>query len=191
MTLAETLVNKILFVAGFLAVYVPYVYLPNMTLERGIESESAAFIISLIGISNTLGRVVIGAIVDLPWVSSLVVTNLSLILSGLCLFAFPSCSDYTSFVIVALLLGLSVSAFISLTSIVLVDLLGLDSLTSSFGMLVLCRGIASILGPPLAGLMFDWTQKYMASFYLAGAFFVAGGILSSIAYFMDKYRKQK
>ena len=58
-------------------------------------------------------------------------------------------------------------------------------------MLVLCRGIASILGPPLAGLVYDMTQEYNASFYLAGAFFVAGGLISFMAYFMDKYRNKK
>ena len=47
--------------------------------------------------------------------------------------------------------GLSVSAYISLTSIILVDLLGLDALTSAFGLLVSFRGVASIVGPPLAG----------------------------------------
>ena len=71
------------------------------------------------------------------------------------------------------------------------DLLGLDSLTSSFGMLVLCRGIASILGPPLAGLVYDMTKQYDASFYLAGAFFVTGGLISFVAYFMDKRRNKK
>ena len=74
---------------------------------------------------------------------------------------------------------------------VLVDLLGLDSLTSSFGMLVLCRGIASILGPPLAGLVYDLTAEYNASFFLAGAFFVTGGLISFVAYFMDKRRNTK
>ena len=62
---------------GFLAVYVPYVYLPNMTSSKGIDSESAAFIISLIGVSNTIGRVVIGAIVDLPWVNQIELWNFS------------------------------------------------------------------------------------------------------------------
>ena len=42
-------------------------------------TERASFIISLIGISNTLGRLITGAFVDLPWVSSLVVTNCSLV----------------------------------------------------------------------------------------------------------------
>jgi predicted MFS family arabinose efflux permease len=50
------------FFLGFLAVYVPYVYLPGMTEEKGISGASTAFIISLIGVSNTVGRVVIGAL---------------------------------------------------------------------------------------------------------------------------------
>ena len=55
--------------------------------------------------------------------------------------------------------GLSVSAYISLTSIILVDLLGLDSLTSAFGLLVSFRGVASIVGPPLAGLITNSTNE--------------------------------
>ena len=57
-------INLIFFLSfiGFLAVYVPYVYLPGMTLEKGIDPSSTAFIISLIGVSNTVGRVVIGAL---------------------------------------------------------------------------------------------------------------------------------
>ena len=181
-----------------------------MVTQRGIQADSASFIISLIGVSNTLGRVIVGAFVDLPWVSSLVVTNISLLMSGLCILAFPFCHSYGLFIVVALLLGLSVSAFISLASIVMVELLGLDALTSSFGMLRFCTGVASILGkitfvfvnkqlheskqkvfcfvlgPPLAGLVYDWTQQYNASFYMAGGFFIIGGILGFIAYFMNK-----
>ena len=55
--------------------------------------------------------------------------------------------------------GLSVSAYISLTSIILVDLLGLDALTSAFGLLVSFRGVASIVGPPLAGLVTNCTNE--------------------------------
>merc|ERR1712117_880142 len=100
---------------------------------------------------NTVGRVVLGWLVDFPWVSSLIVTNVSLVSSGICVLAFPACEDFAGFISVALMLGLSVSAYISLTSIILVDLLGLDALTSAFGLLVSFRGVASIVGPPLAG----------------------------------------
>ena len=43
------------------------------------------------------------------------------------------------------------AAFISLTCIILVELVGLDNLTSSFGIIVLCQGVTSFLGAPLAG----------------------------------------
>ena len=40
-----------------------------MTSQKGIPKEEAAFIISLIGASNTIGRVLVGAFVDIPWVT--------------------------------------------------------------------------------------------------------------------------
>lgn len=41
--------------------------------------------------------------------------------------------------------------FISLTSIILCELLGIGKLTNAFGLLSMGRGIAGIIGPPMAG----------------------------------------
>lgn len=38
-----------------------------------------------------------------------------------------------------------------LTPIVLVDLLGLDKLSNSFGLVLLFQGIGAVAGPPMAG----------------------------------------
>ncbi len=43
--------------------------------------------------------------------------------------------------------------YVSLTSVVLVDLLGLEVLTSSFGLTLLFTGVAAVVGPPVAGIM--------------------------------------
>ena len=43
------------------------------------------------------------------------------------------------------------AAYVALRSIVLVELLGIEQLTRSFGLLLLFQGLASIIGPPLAG----------------------------------------
>ena len=48
---------------------------------------------------------VLGWLVDFPWVSSLIVTNVSLVCSGVCVLAFPACDDFAGFIIVALMLG--------------------------------------------------------------------------------------
>ena len=45
----------------------------------------------------------------------------------------------------------STAVFVSLRSILLVELLGIEMLTKSFGILILFQGIATMVGAPLAG----------------------------------------
>ena len=61
------------------------------------------------------------------------------------------CSDFASQAIYCAVFGVTSGAYIGLTPVVLVDLLGLDKLTNAFGLLSLFRGIASIMGPPIIG----------------------------------------
>ena len=59
--------------------------------------------------------------------------------------------------------GITSGAYVGLTSVVLVDLLGLDKLTNAFGLLLLFQGIASVIGPPIIGkryIFIDRNQQY-------------------------------
>ena len=50
------------------------------------------------------------------------------------------------------LIAISFTAvFTTLRSVIMADLLGLEKLNSSFGLVVLCEGLASFIGAPLAG----------------------------------------
>ncbi len=75
----------------------------------------------------------------------------------------------------------SLAGYISLTSIILVDLLGLEKLTNAFGLLILFRGAAAIVGSPLAGLVYDATGSYTIPFLMAGGFFFVSAITSFMA----------
>ncbi len=70
--------------------------------------------------------------------------------SGTCLSNF--CADYTSQALYCAVFGVTSGAYVGLTSVVLVDLLGLDRLTNAFGLLLLFQGIASVMGPPIIGM---------------------------------------
>ncbi len=76
---------------------------------------------------------------------------------------------------------LQTAGYISLTSIILVDLLGLDKLTNAFGLLILFRGAAAIVGSPLAGAVYDATNSYDIPFFMAAAFFAVSTITSFMA----------
>lgn len=58
---------------------------------------------------------------------------------------------YIPFHLIKLLLYKFSAAYISLTSIIICDLIGLEKLTNAFGILTLARGTSSIYGPPIAG----------------------------------------
>ena len=72
----------------------------------------------------------------------------------------------------------------------LVDLLGLDNLTSAFGLLVLYRGVSSMVGPPVAGAVYDATNSYDISYYMAGGFLVLASLISFAAQALQR-KKQK
>lgn len=61
------------------------------------------------------------------------------------------CWDFYSLAIYSAVFGFNIGAYVGLTSVILVDLLGLDRLTNAFGLLLLFQGIASLIGPPIAG----------------------------------------
>ncbi|CAB3374926.1 Hypothetical predicted protein [Cloeon dipterum] len=157
---------------GMLGLYIPFVYLVDAATKAGLEKAKATFLLSIIGIVNTVGRVLCGLIADMPQVNTLLMNNICLLLSAAAVAATPFCYDYTTFCCMAVAFGIGISGYISLTSIILVDLLGLDRLTNAFGLLILFRGAAAIVGSPLAGAIYDATQTYNVPFLMGGFFFL-------------------
>ncbi|XP_018331378.1 monocarboxylate transporter 4 isoform X2 [Agrilus planipennis] len=166
---------------GMAGLYVPFVYLVNCATDDGIELGKASFLISVIGITNTFGRIACGFFADFPQVNALLVNNLCLVISTISVALTPMCHTYAAYVIMAIFFGIAISGYISLTSIILVDLLGLDKLTNAFGLLILFRGAAAIVGSPLAGAIHDMTDSYDIPFYVAAALFGVSAITSFIA----------
>ncbi|XP_029647396.1 monocarboxylate transporter 7 isoform X2 [Octopus sinensis] len=167
----------------FLGYFIPFVFLRDRaTVELNIKPSNAAFLLSIIGITNTIGRVVTGFLADLRKVDSLLINNIALLVTGIatCLSLF--CNNYATLCIYASVFGLFAAAFISLTSIIICDLLGLDKLTNAFGLLSLVRGISTIIGPPLAGAIYDSTKKYDSAFQMGGILIICGGLLHFILY---------
>ncbi|VDM81203.1 unnamed protein product [Strongylus vulgaris] len=131
------------------------------------------------GVCNTLGRVVFGVIADhqlpLPYGlgrdtarNRLWMYNITLSLCGLFTTFCFLCAGFVSLAIYAGLFGFSIACYICLTSVILVDLLGLDKLTSAFGLLLLWQGAGTVFGPPIAGYLADITYAYTWSFIFCG-----------------------
>lgn len=69
------------------------------------------------------------------------------------------CVDFFSLMIYAALFGFTIGAYVGLTSVILVDLLGLDKLTNAFGLLLLFQGIATFIGMSLIKTLYSVIDK--------------------------------
>ncbi|XP_023288004.1 monocarboxylate transporter 3 [Orussus abietinus] len=157
--------------------YTPFMYLPDRAIMSGIQASTSMFLVSVIGIGNTVGRVVCGVASSIPGVDALVVNNIFISIGGIAtiLSGISLSEEYQFFY--AASFGLSISVFASLRSILVVDLMGLEKLTNAFGLLLLFQGVAATVGAPLAGAFMDATGSYDASFYLSGSLILMSAVI--------------
>ncbi|XP_055320717.1 monocarboxylate transporter 12-B-like [Sitodiplosis mosellana] len=161
-----------------LGYYVPYFCLADLVSIIGVSSEDASHLLSIIGIVNTVGRVILGYISDRPCINRLWVYNICLIICGIATGMSLLCFDYETLIVFAIVFGFTSGAYITLTSVIITDLFGLEKLEGAYGLIFLFEGIANFLGPPIAGYLFDRTHTYTPGFLLA-AFMISlsGAIL--------------
>ena len=116
-----------------------------------MSGKDAAFLLSVIGIANTIGRIILGWLSDRGWINRLYLYNSCLVVCGISMGLSVFCNTYISQAVYCAIFGVTSGAYVGLTSVVLVDLLGLDKLTNAFGLLLMFQGIASVIGPPIIG----------------------------------------
>lgn len=138
----------------------------------GIASdEEASFLLSIIGIASTVGRLIFGYLSDHAFINRLWLYSGSLTICGLVTVFSSFANNYFFMSLYCAAFGVSCGTFhfiytymhlfnefyfllgtyVSLTSVILVDLLGIEKLTNAFGILLLFQGMASFIGPPIIG----------------------------------------
>ncbi|KHN86540.1 Monocarboxylate transporter 14 [Toxocara canis] len=187
----------ILAISGFLTLcclFVPFIYLGEQASQIGVSKDRQAFLLTSLGIINIAGRIICGIISDLPSVDPLMVSNVAIICGGVGTFCVPFLTEYWMYIVYTIPFALAVASFGALRSVICVELLGLERLSSAFGILLLFMGIAALIGPPIAAFLKDVTGNYDLSFYLMGSLMALSGIicipLRRISAYEEKRRRQ-
>lgn len=90
----------------------PFIFLTDRAVDEGIDKENAKWLVSIIGISNTVGRVVFGFLADRPAVNRLMLYNTALTICGVATALCPLCFNYPLLVLYAILFGLFIGKFL-------------------------------------------------------------------------------
>jgi len=155
-----------------MALYIGYTYLPAMAGQAGLSKPDAHFLISIVGISNTLGRIFSGWLADIRWTSALGITIITAALACVCCFILPFGHTYTSLVLLSVLFGAAISSGPTVRTSLIVDIIGIKQLNTAFGILTFARGFAAVLGPSAAGFVLDhFSSQFSLPFYIASFLF--------------------
>ena len=76
------------------------------------------------------------------------------------------CLDYISQIVYCVFFGATSGSFLSLTPVILIDLIGMDSFIQAYGIQLLCFGLARIIGPPIIGNLMTWWENFFPHCFL-------------------------
>lgn len=177
----------------FIWFIVPYFYLAEHMVHKDYSEDDGAVMLSLIGITNTIGMVGLGWIGDFPSVSIGSLYAVCLVICGASVAAIPpaAATNYWCLASAAAAFGLFFAASYTFTPSLLVKLVSLDDFTSAYGLVLLAQGIGHLIGPPLSGFIYDVTFSWELSFYLAGGWIVVAGALISLIQPVRAYQKRR
>ena len=141
------------------AMFIPFAHVSAAARDLGIGDARAVGLVGLIGVGSIVGRFAIGGFADrLGRIASIAALEASL---GACYLLWLVAGGYPALAIFALWLGLSYGGIVSLMPAICMDLFGARAVSSILGALYTGAAFGNLLGPVVAGAVFDRTGSYM------------------------------
>jgi len=174
-----------------MGLFIPFTFLPDEAHFAGIATEDAAFLVAVMGITSSVGRLLSGWVCDQTWCNPILLTSVMVMAAAVPPLAFPWISQYSMYLTLCSLFGLLTGVWIAATSPMLVHVLGLDLLSPAFGLMTAAQGGAALAGPPLAGMVVDLVRDRGMALHLSGAILGLASVIFVLAYIQHSRRNRK
>ena len=149
-----------------------------MTLQD-IPPAQASLAMSVLALSNGIGRLLCGLATQYADYV-LIIQGIFSTVAAVCLFLLPHCTSPLHFYVAVGIYGLTLAPIVVLNTTALVKIVGMDGLSTAYGINETIFGIGSMVGPTLIGMAHDYFGDYQIPFYLAGTCFGFGVIINFI-----------
>ena len=137
------------------AIFISFVYLPEYAIKDGATQVAAAGLVGYIGASSVVGRLGLNALA--PRFGLLSVFQISYAALLVSFVFWVGGHSYTTLVWYCIVLGVAYGGIVAMSPAMLAQFFGVEGLGELFGSLLTAFGLASVAGPPLAGLLIDLT----------------------------------
>jgi len=167
-----------IFIALIFGVVIITSHLVAHVEDIGIEPLQAAYILTLIGGSGILGRIIIGRACDK--IGSKAILASCMIVQALLLFSLIRAENLWAFYVIAMLFGFTYGGALPTIIMINAEFFGISSSGTIFGALLCGSAAGAAIGAPFAGYIYDVTGGYSIAFLIGGIVLAAGTVLSFI-----------
>ena len=182
LTLRETLRTptfRWLYLATVLAspvMFIPFAHVSASARDLGLSEALAVGLVGLIGVGSLVGRFAIGVVADrLGRAQTLVLMQLSM---GASYLLWAAAGGHVLLALFALWFGLSYGSIVSLLPAICMDYFGGKSVASVVGTLYSGAALGNLLGPVLAGAVFDHSGHYLGVMAVCGVLSLSATLAS-------------
>lgn len=141
------------------AMFIPFAHVSAAARDLGVDPTRAVALVGIIGVGSLVGRFAIGPLAD-RWgrTTTLMAMQVSL---GASYALWWGAQGHAWLVMFALWFGVSYGSMVSLYPAICMDLFGPRSVSAIVGALYTAAAMGNLLGPVMAGAMFDHSQSYV------------------------------
>ncbi|XP_059084168.1 monocarboxylate transporter 10-like isoform X2 [Tigriopus californicus] len=161
--------------------FVPYVHIVKYVKDI-LPEKNGSSLVMCIGVTSGLGRIVFGRIADLPGVNRIFLQQISFVCIGICtmlLTAAPYFAPYTfeAMIAFALVMGVFDGCFITMFGPIAFDICGPVGASQAIGFILGMCSFPLTIGPPVAGMLYDYLGNYTVAFLAAGCPPIIGSLV--------------
>jgi MFS family permease len=157
------------------AIYFPFVYLPEFAHNHGASEVAAATLVGLIGAASIAGRLGLGTFA--ARIGIIPLYKACTFMMGLSFGLWIIAHSYAWLVLFAIVMGSSYGGMIALSPAVVAEIFGVQGLGATLGALYTGSAVSALAGPPLAGMVIDYTGSYQWAAAFAGSTAVAAFLI--------------
>ncbi|KAM8836843.1 monocarboxylate transporter 7-like isoform 2-T7 [Spinachia spinachia] len=167
-----------------LGFFAPPLFVIELSVSRGVERDTATYMLSAMAVAEILGRLSIGWILTRERfrLKKLLVLLVCVIGMTADLFGFTLASEFYGLAACCCFFGFFMGS-ISCSHIPMLaedDVVGIERMSSAAGVYVFIQSFAGLAGPPLGGKLVDATENYGSAFYSCAAGMAVGALFLAL-----------
>ena len=148
-----------------IAIYVSLVFIPAYAMDLGATRVAGAALVGYIGAASVVGR--LGLNMVAPRFGLFGTYQLSFAILFVSYIFWIAGHSYPWLVVFSLIMGLGYGGIAGMLPAVAASIFGIHGLGRLLGVLFTALGVSCLLGPPVAGLLVDYSHSYRGSPFYA------------------------